>query len=128
MDMETYEEERIKTEMIGGAADFIKDDMAMQIKFWKGDAIDVMVRATNCRAPVRAAVAARTARVRRSVVLAVRTHLRSKSGTVCVSIRPVLPSRSAPCQSHASRRAVYRSTDAMARPCRFRCRRPALTR
>ena len=27
----------------------IKDDMAMQIKFWKGDAIDVMVRAQNGR-------------------------------------------------------------------------------
>ena len=51
MDMESYEEERIKSELIGSSADFIKDDMPMQIKFWKGLPIDVMVRASNGAPP-----------------------------------------------------------------------------
>jgi len=42
MDMETFEEARVKSAAID-AADFIKEEMAIQIKYWKGDPIDVMV-------------------------------------------------------------------------------------
>jgi len=46
MDMETYEEARVKSDIIDGA-DFIKEEMEIQIKYWKGSPIDVMVPKTG---------------------------------------------------------------------------------
>ena len=58
MNMETYEEERIKTADID-KRDFIKDEMTLQVLKWRGQAIDVQVHASATEDAARPRVSCR---------------------------------------------------------------------